>query len=138
MTEAQETHNQTHTPEVPHVPPESVGRLLGRVKWFRNNQGYGFITIVTTGVEETGRDVFVHQTNIVPLVSTYRTLLKDEYVSLDISTDDKAQALNVRGVSGGPLRCDAPRPTRNLRGNGRRSDGRNTNNTNNSSNEEPA
>ena len=36
-----------------------------------------------------------------------------EYVSFDISDDEKRQALNVRGVNGGSLRCDAPRRRRN-------------------------
>ena len=35
-----------------------------------------------------------------------------EYVSLDISDDEKRQALNVRGINGGPLQCDAPRRRR--------------------------
>ena len=95
--------------------PVVVGRLNGRVKWFRNNLGYGFITVVSPGAPENGRDVFVHQSNVHPAVSTYRTLIKDEYVSLDLSDEENAQALNVRGVGGGPLRCDAPRPPRRPR-----------------------
>ena len=97
--------------------PVVVGRLNGRVKWFRNNLGYGFITVVSPDAPENGRDVFVHQSNVHPAVSTYRTLIKDEYVSLDLSDEEKGQpqALNVRGVGGGPLRCDAPRPTRRPR-----------------------
>ena len=107
MSEAEATHTQ----ETPVV----VGRLNGRVKWFRNNLGYGFITIVSQDAPESGRDVFVHQSNVHPAVSTYRTLIKDEYVSLDLSDEENAQALNVRGVGGGPLRCDAPRPPRRPR-----------------------
>jgi cold shock CspA family protein len=95
--------------------PVVVGRLNGRVKWFRNNLGYGFITVVSPNAPENGRDVFVHQSNVHPAESTYRTLIKDEYVSLDLSDEENAQALNVRGVGGGPLRCDAPRPTRRPR-----------------------
>ena len=95
--------------------PIVVGRLNGvRTKWFRNNLGYGFITVVSPGAPKNGRDVFVHQSNVHPAVSTYRTLIKDEYVSLDLSDEENAQALNVRGVGGGPLRCDAPRPPRRL------------------------
>jgi cold shock CspA family protein len=114
-----------------------VGRLNGRVKWFRNNLGYGFITIVSQDSAENGRDVFVHQSNVHPAVSTYRTLIKDEYVSLDLSDDEKTQALNVRGVGGGPLRCDAPRPTRRPRGTGERRSG-NTESSAGSSNEASA
>ncbi len=107
MSEAEATQTQ----ETPVV----VGRLNGRVKWFRNNLGYGFITVVSPDAPENGRDVFVHQSNVHPAVSTYRTLIKDEYVSLDLSDEENAQALNVRGVGGGPLRCDAPRPPRRPR-----------------------
>ena len=89
-----------------------VGSLLGQVKWFRNGPGYGygFITCVSENVPQSGQDIYVYQTNICPTVSTFRTLLKDEYVSFDVSNEDRPQALNVRGVGGGPLRCDTPRP----------------------------
>ena len=36
----------------------------------------------------------------------YRTLTKGEYVSLNVSDDDKVQALNVTGINGGTLMCD--------------------------------
>ena len=114
MSNSENTNTQTET-QIQPVAPEKVGRLLGRVKWFRNNLGYGFVTIVSQGVPETGRDVFVHQSNVNPLVSTYRTLIKDEYISLDLSEEENSQALNVRGVGGGPLRCDAPRPPQRRR-----------------------
>ena len=83
----------------------------GQVKWFDNKLGYGFITINSSG-EHSGKDVFVHQTNITPLSSEYRTLSKGEYVSLNLSNDEQCQALDVSGINGGPLRCDAPRPPR--------------------------
>jgi cold shock CspA family protein len=92
--------------------PVVVGSLLGQVKWFRNGPGfgYGFITCVSENVPQSGQDVYVYQQNICPSVSTFRTLVKDEYVSFDVSEEERPQALNVRGVGGGPLRCDAPRP----------------------------
>ena len=85
----------------------TIGEHLGRCKWFNNKKGYGFITIVSNG--EKNKDVFVHQTNVIPTNSTYRTLSMGEYVSLDISHDDKEQAINVTGVCGGPLQCDIQR-----------------------------
>ena len=85
--------------------------ITGRVKWFNNRAGYGFITVNSPG-EHNGRDVFVHQTNITPLTSEYRTLRKGEYVSLNLSNDEQCQALDVSGINGGPLSCDAPRPPR--------------------------
>ena len=90
---------QVETP----TQPVQVGSRTGQVKAFNAKKGYGFISVHG----ETDMDVFVHQTNINPLRSTYRTLTRGEYVSFDISDDDKHQALNVRGVGGGTLRCDA-------------------------------
>ena len=85
-----------------------VGTELGQVKWFDNKLGYGFVTVLTN--THKGKDIFVHQTNICPLETEYRTLSKGEYISLNVSEDDKVQAMNVTGVLGGSLRCDEPRP----------------------------
>ena len=94
-----EGNTQVETP----TQPVQVGSRTGQVKAFNPRKGFGFISVHG----ETDMDVFVHQTNINPLRSTYRTLTRGEYVSFDISDDDKRQALNVRGVGGGTLRCDA-------------------------------
>ena len=101
---------ETNTAET--TTPVTVGSLLGQVKWFRNGPGYGygFITCVSENVPQSGQDIYVYQQNVCPSVSTFRTLVKDEYVSFDVSEEERPQALNVRGVGGGPLRCDAPRP----------------------------
>ena len=96
--------------------------------------GYGFITCVSDNVPQSGQDIYVYQTNICPSVSTFRTLVKDEYVSFDISEEERPQALNVRGVGGGPLRCDAPRPRPRQRRNNR--NGNNQSNSNSNSNSE--
>ena len=80
-----------------------VGSNIGRVKWFNSRLGYGFIT-----VEED--DIFVHQSNICPNISQFRTLTQGEYVSLNISStdnDNTRMAVDVTGVNGGPLMCDS-------------------------------
>jgi len=87
-----------------------VGNSLGQVKWFDNKLGYGFITVLDN--THKGTDIFVHQTNIFPLETEYRTLMKGEYVSMNVSDDSKIQAMNVTGVLGGSLRCDEPRVSR--------------------------
>ena len=99
-----------------------VREYQGQVKWFDNQLGYGFITINSSG-ENSGKDIFVHQTNITPTTSEYRTLSKGEYVSFNLSSDEQCQGLDVSGINGGPLRCDAPRPLHHRRrpeGQGRR------------------
>jgi CspA family cold shock protein len=53
----------------------------GKVKWFDNKRGFGFIA------QEQGQDVFVHHTNIVG--SGYKTLQEGETVSFELVQSDK-------------------------------------------------
>lgn len=63
----------------------------GKVKWFDNKRGYGFIA------QDSGQDVFVHYTNIVG--SGFKTLNEGEEVSFDVVTSEKGlKALNVERV----------------------------------------
>ncbi len=128
----------TETGSNTETAPVVVGSLLGQVKWFRNGPGYGygFITCVSENVPQSGQDIYVYQTNICPSVSTFRTLVKDEYVSFDVSEEERPQALNVRGVGGGPLRCDAPRPRPRQRRNNRNGNNQSNSNSNSNSNSE--
>ena len=60
----------------------------GKVKWFNNQKGYGFIT------PENGKDVFVHHTAIQG--DGYRTLEEGQAVQFDIQQGPKGeQAQNV-------------------------------------------
>ena len=52
-----------------------------------------------------------------------------EYISLNVSNDDKVQAVNVTGVLGGSLRCDEPRHV-SRRGGGRGPDCENSEQSN--------
>ena len=83
--------------------------------------GYGFITVDNSSeLNNVPSDLFVHQTNISPNSSTYRTLRQGEYVSFSLSRDDTSvQAVNVTGINGGPLLCDTQTPRPN-NGNGQR------------------
>lgn len=61
----------------------------GKVKWFDNKKGFGFIA------QDTGQDVFVHHTSI--LGSGFKTLNEGEDVSFEIVTSDKGlKAQNVQ------------------------------------------
>ena len=65
--------------------------MEGRVKWFDEKKGYGFIETENQG------DVFVHYTGIQG--RWFRTLLDGEAVSFDITETPKGlQAINVRGL----------------------------------------
>ena len=94
-------------------------RLIGRVKWFNNKTGFGFITALTDseGVRE-GSDVFVHHSAIKVSQEQYRYLVQGEYVEFVLSklkaSDASAaeapkhefQAVDVSGVKGGKLICE--------------------------------
>ena len=63
----------------------------GKVKWFDNKRGFGFIA------QESGQDVFVHHTSI--LGKGYKTLYEGEKVSFEVITSDKGpKARNVQRV----------------------------------------
>ena len=61
----------------------------GKVKWFDNKKGFGFIA------QDAGQDIFVHHTAIVG--PGYKTLNPGEEVSFDVTTSDKGpKAQNVQ------------------------------------------
>ncbi len=63
----------------------------GRVKWFNNSKGYGFIEV------EGGKDVFVHYSAVEG--SGYRSLEEGQPVEFEITQGAKGpQASNVRLV----------------------------------------
>ena len=87
---------------------------LGRVKWFNNKTGYGFIS-VTSG-DRSGTDLFVHHTSIDVADQQYKYLVQGEYVEFEIinaeTADHDYQTRNVRGISGGKLMCETRRDMR--------------------------
>jgi cold shock CspA family protein len=86
-------------------------RLTGRVKWFNNKTGFGFISVV--GGNEQFKDaseVFAHHSAISVSQEQYRYLVEGEYVEFSVVTNEsgehKFQAGDVRGVKGGKLFCE--------------------------------
>ncbi len=66
----------------------ATGMARGKVKWFNNQKGFGFIT------PENGSDVFVHHTAIQG--EGYRSLEEGQDVEFEIQKGPKGdQAVNV-------------------------------------------
>ncbi|MDH4225350.1 MAG: cold shock domain-containing protein [Deltaproteobacteria bacterium] len=62
----------------------------GKVKWFNEAKGYGFIT-----PEDGGKDLFVHQSDIK--MEGFRTLREGQAVEFDVEAGAKGPAAkNVR------------------------------------------
>jgi CspA family cold shock protein len=62
--------------------------MKGKVKWFSNQKGYGFIST------EEGKDVFVHHTSI--LGEGYKTLAEGQEVTFEVESTAKGeQAVKV-------------------------------------------
>lgn len=86
-------------------------RLTGRVKWFNNKTGFGFITIVGGNEQiKDASEIFAHHSAIKVSQEQYRYLVEGEYVEFSVSNtasgDHKFQAADVRGVKGGKLFCE--------------------------------
>ena len=86
-------------------------RLTGRVKWFNNKTGFGFISVVGGNDQyKDASEVFVHHSAVTVSQEQYRYLVEGEYVEFSVVTTDtgdhKFQAGDVRGVKGGKLFCE--------------------------------
>jgi cold shock CspA family protein len=96
MTDKQTTTTETNT------------TYTGRVKWFNNKAGYGFVTIIIG--ERQGEDIFVHHSGVKVNSEQYKYLVQGEYVEFDLKTSENTehpfQAFDVTGVGAGKLMCE--------------------------------
>ncbi len=69
----------------------SSERVIGTVKWFNDQKGYGFLS------HEGGKDVFVHHSAIFSM--GYRTLNEGDRVEFSIENGPKGPAaVNVQKI----------------------------------------
>ena len=81
------------------------GKFTGRVKWFNNKTGYGFVTI--TDGEKSGTDIFAHHKSINVANEQFKYLVQGEYIEFDLDTlNNKPVAINISGIKGGKLMCE--------------------------------
>ena len=65
--------------------------MVGRVKWFNNKKGFGFIEY------KENLDIFVHYSSI--MIEGYKTLSEGQIVEFDlVETEKGLQAKNVKEV----------------------------------------
>lgn len=92
--------------------------FVGRVKWFNNKSGFGFVTVVSEG-EHNNTDVFVHHSAIHVGIEQYKYLVQGEYVSFGMTRVEEGehewQASNVTGLYGGYLMCETRNEARSHR-----------------------
>lgn len=110
------------SPDTPDVSSQnendgSVPSTCGRVKWFNNKAGYGFITV--SNGSHSGEDVFVHHSAIEVGQEQYRYLVQGEYVDFKLcevkDEKHKWQAGEVKGINTGKLMCETRLETRENR-----------------------
>jgi cold shock CspA family protein len=95
-------------------------RFTGRVKWFNNKTGYGFITVTSRDSGEfLNLDVFVHHSSINVSGQQYKYLVQGEYVEFKLSEMNsgkhKYQVLNVSGIDGGKIMCETRSENQEIR-----------------------
>jgi len=99
-TETEETQSQ------PQSQPQS--RITGRVKWFNNKAGFGFVTACEGVLKD--KDIFVHYSSIKVPDDQYKYLVQGEYVDFELTESTNSEhefhAVNISGVKGGNLMCE--------------------------------
>tara|TARA_B100000902_G_C27312335_1_gene919144 strand:- start:809 stop:1324 length:516 start_codon:yes stop_codon:yes gene_type:complete len=112
--------NDDSSSTTPHAGDTSSERLTGRVKWFNNRAGFGFVTVMEG--EKKDEDIFVHHSGIVVNNEQYKYLVQGEYVSFSLRESDNDdhpyQAGAVRGVLEGWLMCETRNANRSSREDG--------------------
>ena len=94
----------------------SVDRYMGRVKWFNNKAGYGFITANQNGADT---DIFVHHSDVMVANEQYKYLVQGEYVEFLINQTNegphKFKAAEISGIKGGKLMCETRNEFRQMK-----------------------
>ena len=92
-------------------------KQMGRVKWFNNKDGYGFITCTN----DTTSDIFAHH-SAIKIDNQYKYLVQGEYVEFELvstqnNSSHKFQASNICGINSGKLMCETRNDFKNAKSN---------------------
>ena len=84
----------------------------GRVRWFNQKRGFGFVEIITPNSEFLNKDIFLHYSSI-ECNNGFKKVYPGEYISLNVvkNTKDVIEGReyvcqNVKGIHGNPLLID--------------------------------
>lgn len=82
-------------------------KYIGVVKWFSMELRYGFITVLDDNHNINNLDIFAHKNDISSNIR-YKCLIKGEYVTFNISNNEKGQkCINIKGINNNNLLCES-------------------------------
>jgi cold shock CspA family protein len=89
--------------------PTNLHMHTGKVKWFNNKSGYGFISFLDETTYKD-KDIFVHHSSLSVKSELYKYLVQGEYVEFGVqkmdSKDHEFQAVNITGIKSNDLMCE--------------------------------
>jgi cold shock CspA family protein len=95
----------------------ATNQYVGKVKWFNNKSGYGFITFIDAS-EFKGTDIFAHHSSLNVKDEIYKYLVQGEYVEFSVQKMDSGnhqyQAMNIKGILQNDLMCETRHKNRDL------------------------
>ena len=95
----------------------ATNQFTGKVKWFNNKSGYGFITFLDGG-EHKGKDIFAHHSSLNVKDELYKYLVQGEYIEFNIqkmeSGNHEYQAINIKGIFQNELMCETRHKNRDM------------------------
>ncbi len=95
----------------------ATNQYVGKVKWFNNKSGYGFITFIDSS-DFKGKDIFAHHSSLNVKDEIYKYLVQGEYVEFGVqkmeSGNHEYQATNIKGIRQNDLMCETRHKNRDL------------------------
>ncbi len=95
----------------------ATNQYVGKVKWFNNKSGYGFVTFIDSS-DFKGKDIFAHHSSLNVKDEIYKYLVQGEYVEFSVQKMDSGnheyQAMNIKGVLQNDLMCETRHKNRDL------------------------
>ena len=95
----------------------ATNQYVGKVKWFNNKSGYGFVTFIDSS-DLKGKDIFAHHSSLNVKDEIYKYLVQGEYVEFNVQKMDSGnheyQAMNIKGILQNDLMCETRHKNRDL------------------------